>query len=77
MSEAPHWEQLATFGTMFEAELARATLETAGIACLVQSHSGTGVFGAGFQGAIPGGVTVLVPSPELERARELVDDGSG
>jgi hypothetical protein len=32
-----------------------------------------GIFGPSFQGPTPGGVDVYVPSPELDRARELLD----
>jgi len=32
------------------------------------------IFGLSFQGNIAGGVTLQVPSPELDRARELLTD---
>jgi hypothetical protein len=33
-----------------------------------------GLFGAGFQGAMMGGVELHVPSPELARAREMLEE---
>lgn len=67
-----HWVKLANYATTFEAERAKATLDTAGIPAMLQSHASTGVFGAGFQGAAPGGVELLVPSGEVDRAWTLV-----
>ena len=34
----------------------------------------SGLFGLTFQGFLPGGITLEVPSPELERARDLLDE---
>jgi hypothetical protein len=66
------WIKLATFGSGFEADLARATLEAADIPVQLRGQQ-TGAFGPSFQGPVPGGVDVYVPSPELEHARELLD----
>lgn len=72
MTKDVRWELLATFATGFEADLARAMLETEGILVMAKG-SQVGLFGAGFQGTVGSGVELLVPSPELERARELLD----
>lgn len=72
MADGDRWTVLATFPTILEAEVARATLETAGIPSLLQSHGGSGVFGPGFQGAVTGGATVLVAATDLEEAWTLV-----
>jgi hypothetical protein len=69
-----NWVKLASFGTTFEAERAMAALETEGIPALLQSHAGSGLFGAGFQGPVPGGLQVMVRPPDLERAWTLIVD---
>jgi hypothetical protein len=71
---AAEWTKLATFGSGLEADIARATLEEAKIPVQVRGHQQTGVFGPSFQGSVPGGIDVYVPSPEVSRARELLDD---
>jgi Putative prokaryotic signal transducing protein len=70
--ETEQWIKLATYATNFDAERAKATLESARIPAMVQSHAGTGLFGAGFQGPVPGGVAVMVRSRDLDRAWTLV-----
>ena len=67
-----HWVKLANYPTVFDAERAKAMLASAGIPVLLKNHSGGGAFGPGFQGPVPGGVTVEVPSRELDRAWSLV-----
>lgn len=67
------WVEVASFSTGLEADIARATLEEAGIPARVVSNR-AGVFGLTFQGFVPGGITLEVPSPELERARDLLDE---
>ncbi len=67
------WMPVASFGTGLEADIAKATLEEAGIPARVVSNR-AGVFGLTFQGFVPGGITLEVPSPELERARDLLDE---
>jgi hypothetical protein len=62
---------LANFPNALEADIARARLEAEGIPVLVKGLH-VGLFGAGFQGLTVGGVELLVPSPELERARRLI-----
>ena len=54
--------------------MARQLLESEGIPVLVQSNA-PGIFGAGFQGAVTGGIVLRVPSPELDRAASLLDTG--
>ena len=66
------WVKLASYATVLEAEGAKAVLESAGIPAMLQSHGGTGIFGAGFQGPVPGGTTLLVPSRQLDRAWSIV-----
>jgi hypothetical protein len=65
------WVVLAKYPSIFEAERVKATLESAGIPTMVQSH-GVGVFGPGYQGPAAGGASVLVPSPALDQAWDVV-----
>jgi hypothetical protein len=65
------WVVVAKYPTVFDAERAKATLESAGIPTMLQSN-GAGIFGAGYQGPAPGGADVLVPSEALDRAWHLV-----
>lgn len=67
------WVRLATFDTGLEVDLARTRLEQEDIPVLVRGEQ-TGTFGPSFWGRVPGGIEMYVPSPELERARELLDD---
>ena len=67
------WMRVASFSTGLEADIARATLEEAGIPVQVRSGR-AGLFGLTFQGFLPGGITLEVPSPELERARDVLDE---
>jgi hypothetical protein len=66
------WVKLATFASGLDADVARARLEEAGIPVQIRGHH-IGAFGPSFQGAIPGGVDLYVPSPELDRARDLLE----
>ena len=66
------WLVVSTFATVFEADLARQSLEAEGIPVLVSSNA-PGVFGAGYQGGVTGGVSLSVPSPVAEHARALLD----
>lgn len=71
------WRVLATYASGFEADMALAQLEAAGIPALRDSHDSLGIFGPGFQGATARGVTVRVPAAALEDARiavSLADD---
>jgi hypothetical protein len=63
------------YSTRLEAELVQARLESENIPATIQAHAGTGVFGPGFQGMIPGGVTVLVPTDRRSRAEDILDPG--
>lgn len=73
MTQDVRWATLATFATGFEADLARAALEAEGILVMVKGPQ-VGLFGAGFQGTVGAGVELLVPSPELARARLLLGE---
>lgn len=70
--ERAEWVVVATFNTGFEADMARQLLEEEGIPVLAKSDA-PGIFGAGFQGAVTGGVTLLVPDVESDRAMQLLE----
>lgn len=69
---ASDWVKIATVASGFEADLTRAMLEEQNIPVLVRGKQ-AGLFGGGFQGAVPGGVDILVPSSVASRARELIE----
>ena len=73
MSADVHFVPLANFPNGFEADMARQQLEDAGIPVLVKALQG-GMFGPGYLGPLPGGVTLLVPSPDLESSRDLLGE---
>ena len=67
------WVTVATYGASFEADLAVARLEAAGILAVARGNDITGIFGPGFGGATARGVAVLVPSDAADAAREILD----
>lgn len=68
---ASAWVPLHTFSTGLEADAARLALEEAEIPVLIPGQQ-VGIFGPGFHGSQPGGITVLVPEVALLHARELL-----
>lgn len=66
------WVELATFGTGFEADVAQQSLTEAEIPCLMRGNQ-AGIFGAGFQGPVMGGITLYVPSSAVNTARDLLE----
>ena len=70
--EQAQWIVIGNYNTAFEAEMVRQALEAEGIPVLSKSDA-PGIFGAGFQGAVTGGVTLHVPSPEIDRALAVLD----
>lgn len=66
------WAVLATYASGFDADLAVAQLESAGIPAARDNNDTVGIFGPGFQGATARGVTVRVPAAALKKARAAV-----
>lgn len=73
--EGTAWVPVATFGMVYEAEFARATLESAGIPAHVHGTEHVAIFGPGWMGPSTRGVTVMVPRECLEEAREVLAPG--
>jgi hypothetical protein len=67
-----HWIPVATFAAAFEADIAVARLESAGILAVARGNDITGIFGPGFGGATARGVDVLVASDAVDAAREIL-----
>ena len=68
------WVKAREYATRFEAEVARARLESADIPTTIKAHE-SGIFGAGFQGVVPSGVELHVPDGRLIDALAILDDG--
>lgn len=73
MSDTTQWVPLGTFNTGLDADMVRVALEAEDIPVLVKGDH-PGIFGASFQGVVTGGVQLLVPDVELERARALMPE---
>ena len=69
---ARKWSEVGTFSSGFEADLAIARLEAAGIGAVRDDNDSVGIFGPGYQGANPRGVTVRVPDTALDEARAIL-----
>ena len=72
--EPEHLVRLARYPTVFDAERAKAVLESEGIDSVIETNGAPGIFGPGFQGPVPGGVGVLVRSSDVDRAWQVVVD---
>ncbi len=71
--DPPKWERVAVFAAALEADLARQILEAEDIPVAILQDQ-TGIFGPGFAGASPLGVTVLVPADRADDAKGLLAD---
>ena len=69
---ASHWRDVATFSSGFEADVAVAQLQAAGIDAVRDDNDTVGIFGPGFQGTNPRGVTVRVLADALDEARAIL-----
>ena len=74
---ASGWVDVVTFSSGFEADLAVAQLEAAGIRAVRDSNDTVGIFGPGFQGASARGATVRVPTDALDAARAVLAPADG
>ena len=69
---ASGWHEVATFSSGFEADLAVAQLEAAGIHAVRDDNDTVGIFGPGFQGATGRGVTIHVLAEAVDEARAVL-----
>ena len=73
MTESQPWEVVATFGALYEAELAAGRLASAGIGSRIDQRGAVGLFGPGPQGRSIRGIALLVPADRLQDARDALD----
>ena len=66
------WRDVATFPSVFAADVAVAQLEASGILAVRATNDTSGLFGPGFQGATSHGVTVRVPADALDDALAIL-----
>jgi hypothetical protein len=66
------WCEAVTVSSGFEADLAIARLEAAGIRAVRDDNDTVGIFGPGFQGPTARGVTVRVTAEVLDEARAVL-----
>lgn len=67
------WKVVATFGAMYEAEMAAGRLHSVGIESRIDQRGGVGLFGPGHLGRSVRGIALLVPAGRLAEAREALD----
>lgn len=67
------WETVATYGAMYEAEIAAGRLQNVGIASRIDQRDAVGLFGPGHLGRSFRGVALLVPHDRLDDARTALD----
>ena len=68
------WVPVARYAAGYEADIAIARLDAAGIVAVRQGNDTIGLFGPGFEGPTARGVDVLVPSENAEQAREILSE---
>jgi hypothetical protein len=73
MSERTEWIVVATFAQVYEAEIAKAILESSGIPAQVLGEH-VGVFGPGWAGMAIRGVRLVVPGQFAEEALEVLEE---
>ena len=66
------WVAIATYGAGYEADIAIARLDAAGITAVRQGNDTVGIFGPNFEGHSARGVNVLVPSDAVAEARGVL-----
>lgn len=66
------WVAVANFGIGWEADLAVARLDAAGIPARAIGNDHVGIFGPGYQGASVRGFDVQVPAPFAVHAKDVL-----
>jgi hypothetical protein len=67
------WVKIANYRAGYEADLAIAVLDAAGIPALRRGNDIVGLFGPGFEGPTARGVDVLVPAAAVADAHEVLN----
>ncbi len=73
MADADTWEVVATYGALYEAEMAAGRLASVGISSRIDQRGAVGLFGPGHQGRSIRGIALLVRADRLENARDALD----
>lgn len=73
MTESDRWERIASYGALYEAEMAKGRLDSAGIPSRIDQRGGVGIFGPGHQGMSVRGIALLVPRDRVAEARGALD----
>lgn len=68
----PDWVTIASFGAGYEADIAIARLDAAGIDAIRRGNDVVGLFGPSFEGRSVRGIDVLVPSDVVAAAQEVL-----
>ena len=71
------WSDVVTFASGFEADMAIAQLDAAGITAVRDDNDTVGIFGPGLQGPTARGTTVRVPAESLDDARVVLRSAMG
>lgn len=71
------WEVVATYGAMYEADLAAGRLDAEGIPHRLDQRGAVGLFGPGHGGKSVRGIALLVPASHVDVAREALDLDEG
>lgn len=71
VAAADSWTQIASYGSGIEADMACATLQSAGIPFRLKGDR-AGVFGLTFQGTLAQGLALMVPAAQADEARDLL-----
>jgi hypothetical protein len=69
------WVTLANYRAGYEADIAIAVLDAAGIPAVRRGNDIVGLFGPGFEGPTARGVDVLVPAEAAAAAHEVLSAG--
>lgn len=70
------WVAIARYAAGYEADLAIARLDAAGITAVRRGNDTVGLFGPGFEGPTARGIDVLVPGAVAADARAVLADAS-
>ena len=73
MTDTDTWEVVATYGALYEAEMAAGRLQSAGIPSRIDQRGAVGLFGPGHQGRSIRGIALLVQVDQIDDAKAALD----